>query len=220
MSWHDYIRRYNHIDQASMFSNNMNQDSKLNMITKAKNALYGITRKDATLNNVEEIYGMLVEDTINKKKEIKKEIEPQEEVKSNTKEPGGVNNDIQIVEAVKIKINSAFTDLKQMTSGYLSNENFVFEQADAFTFCNPLAEDPAKGILKITKKELYQLNEAGVRDILNKFYQDVIQKYEKKDCVGCVNAEHYPNHIECVECSRNDQSASIQKVDKYVKRSS
>ena len=58
---------YNHIDQASMFTNNMNQDSKLNMITKAKNALYGITRKDTTLNNIEEIYGMLVEDTINMK---------------------------------------------------------------------------------------------------------------------------------------------------------
>ena len=58
---------YNTINQNTMFSNNMGQDTKLNMINKAKQALYGITKKDITLNNIEDLYGKLVEDTINKK---------------------------------------------------------------------------------------------------------------------------------------------------------
>lgn len=154
------------------------------------------------------------EEVVNKKDEIKKLETPPEE---NKKQDDVLNKDIKIIETIKEKIGTIFKTLTEASNGYLYVDNFVFEQSDAFTFCNPQADDPNKGLLKVTKKELSQMSEKGIKEILFKFYDDVLQRYEKKDCIGCAIAEHYPNHIECTECSRNEQSASIQKVDKYVK---
>lgn len=40
---------------------NLNSDSKLNLIQKAKNGLYGMTKKDPTINNIEELYSNIIE---------------------------------------------------------------------------------------------------------------------------------------------------------------
>ena len=44
-----------------------NKDTKLNIINKAKTALHGITKKDPTLGNVEEVYSTLVENKLKKR---------------------------------------------------------------------------------------------------------------------------------------------------------
>jgi len=44
-----------------------NKDTKLNIINKAKTALHGITKKDPTLGNMEEVYSALVESKLKKR---------------------------------------------------------------------------------------------------------------------------------------------------------
>ena len=58
---------YNSLNQNMVLSNHIGQDSKLNMINKAKQALYGITKEDIKLNNIEVMYGRLVEEAIKQK---------------------------------------------------------------------------------------------------------------------------------------------------------
>lgn len=45
----------------------VNNDNKLNLIEKAKSALFGLTKKEPTLNNIEEMYGRMVESLIKSK---------------------------------------------------------------------------------------------------------------------------------------------------------
>ena len=151
------------------------------------------------------------------KKEIDKQIQTQEQIeeaeKAKIKTSATKEDEIEIIEENREKINKVFNKLKELTKGTLDKDIHSAERDKDFQFYNPTSVQ--NGVLTIEKSQMPQMQDSQLYDELHKFFLPIIDQAVKSSCNGCDNQEYAPHHMECMDCTRNQESQSVVKEDRF-----
>ena len=127
--------------------------------------------------------------------------------------------DVKENEGEDTRVSGKLSELKKLIIEKSGNSKFFDMYADlkegkSINFYNPMNSNHVP--LMWNFDYIVNSSKEALKTELFKFFETYFKSFEKSSCEGCKFEPHKRTHMNCIDCSRNDQSMAFVKKDRFA----